>query len=87
MVIFHSIIMLRLVLSFAFQAEKDYFIQGRSILDPLDLAYDIFIAFYLELQQVHAYHTRNHYINLTKPEVHMIYVTVPFFYNSSFTFC
>jgi hypothetical protein len=40
-----AIIMLRLVLSFAFQAEKDYFIQGRSILDPLDLAYDIFIAF------------------------------------------
>ena len=33
-----------------------------NIVDPLDLAYDIFIAFYLELQQVHTYHTQNHYI-------------------------
>jgi hypothetical protein len=37
--------------------------------------------FYLELQQVHTYHTRNHYIKgQSEAHSHMIYVTVHFFF-------
>jgi hypothetical protein len=36
--------------------------------------------FYLELQQVHTYHTRNHYIKgQSEGHSHMIYVTVHLF--------
>jgi hypothetical protein len=92
-VIFHSIIMFKSVLSFAFQAEKDYvYKEGQFI---FFLPNSLLPSFALRLWYIYnvlswittgAYvsYTKSLY-NLTKPEAHMIYVTVPFFTNWRFT--